>query len=299
MGGKIIMEQELETVEKEVSKEEVKLRIKRVLIRNWDYITFILTIFGLILVITRFWETETILWNRIKYTTGSGSQWQNAAPIYMNTPLVDLIRLLNVNIAFYIIGNGLIIISAVLMVYQYYFKRKWFKTSKYTLIVLGMTSFLAFFTGFWMKLSVPIIADLGDIPPTVSGYEWIRIDIGVQSLLIEISSIIVAITASIVFGSVLGAVISHKIKIYKKRKKALLKKMEGKITVKENRAKVFFKGLLKNLPFYIILIGYLIFTLFPVFLAVRASMSTPFEIMNGKAPRTPLDSAILNYSSVM
>lgn len=287
---------ELEPVDKKATKE-IKLIFKRFTIKNWDYFSLFLTLFGLIMIVSGFWETETILWNRIKYTTGS--QWQNADPIYSHTSLQDLSLLLYKNISYYIMGNILLIISIIVLVIQYNFKKKWFKTTKITLILLGFTSFLAFFTSFWMKTSIPIIGDLPAFGGTVSGYQWIRIDIGSQSLLLEILSIIFIITSWEIFFIVLAIVLKFKNLNRVRNKRALLEKMEGKIAVKESSVKNFFKSLLKNLPFYIILVAYLLFTLFPVILAIRASMSTPYEIANGITPRTPLESFILNYSSVM
>ena len=61
--------------------------------KNWDFISLLLLLFGIILIIIGFWETETILWNRIKYGTGSGSLWINAAPIYLDTSISEIISL--------------------------------------------------------------------------------------------------------------------------------------------------------------------------------------------------------------
>ncbi|MHA1719834.1 MAG: carbohydrate ABC transporter permease, partial [Promethearchaeota archaeon] len=58
-------------------------------------------------------------------------------------------------------------------------------------------------------------------------------------------------------------------------------------------------SIFKNAPFYIILILYLIFTLLPVYLAIKVSLSSALDIANNANPSDPWYSLILNYSSVM
>jgi ABC-type glycerol-3-phosphate transport system permease component len=59
------------------------------------------------------------------------------------------------------------------------------------------------------------------------------------------------------------------------------------------------KELVKNVPLYIILFAYLLIIMYPVFLAVRASISKPVEILGGQWPATPIKTLIINYSSVL
>lgn len=57
--------------------------------------------------------------------------------------------------------------------------------------------------------------------------------------------------------------------------------------------------LIKMTPFYVVLIAYVIFSLFPVYLVIKVSLSSYQEILTGVSPGSPLYNLILNYSSVM
>ncbi len=270
---------------------------------NWDYLSFFLLIFGFVLLIVGFWEIETILWNRIRYSTGS--QWQNAAPIYLDTPLSELISLLTRNITFYIIGNILVLISTAIMIYQYIIRKSWFKTSKIFLILLIVVSVAAALMGFWQRYSIIVIEDLD--PPLgeiKSGSDWIRGEIGVEATFIEVISLIFWIS-SLIISLVTIYVIFKKWYQIRIKPNKLQKKSENlsSLTREEVNKKSFFKSTLenlaKNIPFYLVLLGYLVFTLFPVYLSIMASFSTPDEINNAKPPSDPLGTMILNYSSVL
>lgn len=292
---------------------EVKFKDKifpKLTTKNWDYLSFFLLLFGFILTLVGFWETETVLWNRIKYTTGSGSQWSSANPIYLNTPLSQLTLLLIRNIIYYIIGNFLILIIAAITIYQYILKKSWFKTSKILLGILAIFSLFAGVMGFWLSYSLIVLETLPPMGGTISGYEWIRGDIGIQSAIIEgfsftflISSLITLfVPIYIIFknrhqirsnASELSVVLENAEEI------SLLKGEKSKKKSLKNSYKSSLKNIVKNIPLYFILILYLIFTLFPVYLAVMASLSTPFEINRGRSPSDPIGSMIMNYSSVM
>jgi arabinogalactan oligomer/maltooligosaccharide transport system permease protein len=77
------------------------------------------------------------------------------------------------------------------------------------------------------------------------------------------------------------------------------KQLQGEKTDMLSSIKSTFLSILKNIPFYIILIAYLFFTVFPLVLAIIASISSPIEIASGSLPSDPIKSMIINYSSVM
>lgn len=295
----------------EKNHKEIKRGFTKFKTMNWDYISLFLLIFGFILLIIGFWETETILWNRIKYTTGS--QWTNANPIYLNTPLSDLVALLTQNFIYYIIGNLFVLISAVIMIYQYIIRKSWFKTSKIFLIFLTVVSVTAALMGFWQKFSIDVIESLeAPLGETKTGEDWIRGEIGTEAAIIEAFSLTFWIS-SLIISSVSIFVIFRKWYQVRKRKRNIELNMissnSGKSSLlnrkeSDNRSfkksfKLALKNFTKNIPFYITLLGYLAFTLFPVYLAVIASFSTPDEISQAKPPGDPLETMILNYSSVM
>ncbi len=277
---------------------------------NWDYISLFLVIFSFILIIVGFWETETILWNRIKYTTGSGSQWQSANPIYLNTPLTQLISLLIRNLTFYIIGNSFLMLITAICIYQYIIRKKWFKTTKIIIGILIIFSAVAALLGFWLRFSLITLETLPSMGGTISGFEWIKGDIAGQSMIIENSSITFMISSLCIIG--ITAYIFLRNKYQSKRNIGeidILIEKGGTITLSKDKegtkksvnisVKVGLRNFLKNIPLYFVLVLYLIFTLFPVYLAVIASFSTPFEINHARFPRDPIGSMIMNYSSVM
>ena len=197
---------------------EVKLKKKRLprpIPKNLDYLSFLLLLFGFFLSLVGFWETETVLWNRIKYTTGSGSQWSSANPIYLNTPLSQLILLLIRNIIYYIIGNFLILIISAVTFYKYILKKSWFKTSKIFLGVLGISSLLASSMGFWLRYSLTVLETLPSRDGTISGYEWIREVIGIQSTIIESFSFTFMISSLITLSITIYIIFR---KLYQKRR---------------------------------------------------------------------------------
>lgn len=286
-------------------KDKNKDKIKKVKTPNYDYISLFLLLFGFILIIIGFWELETILWNRIKYTTGS--QWSNANPLYLTTPISgkdSIESLLIVNIIYYYTGNFLVILSAALMVYQYILRKSWFKTSKIYLMFSAVISIAAALMGFWLKFSINVIENLD--PPlgeTKSGYDWIRGEIPLYANIIELIGIIFWIS-SLAISLITFYIVFRKWGQSKKKARELSgisldNREEMSNNSLKNRIISALKNLVKNLPFYLVLLGYLVFTLFPVYLAIMASFSTVDEINNAESPGNPLGSMILNYSSVM
>lgn len=270
--------------------------------KKWEYISLFLLVFGFILTLIGFWEIETILWNRIIYTTGS--QWKNVNPIYLNTPISTIISLLIKNIIYYFLGNYLIILSTAIMINQLLKRKSWSKKSKYFSALLLVFGLAAALMGWWLKYSFNVIENLvviKDLESVEVGYEWIRVELGVYSAIIEVISLIFWIS-SLILSIIIGYVIFklwHQNRLRNLKNVSLLNKEEGKEKSLNNSFKSFLQNLAKNIPFYLIILGYLAFTLFPVYLAIMSSFSTPDEISSGKPPNDPLETMILNYSSVL
>ncbi|MFX1279150.1 MAG: carbohydrate ABC transporter permease [Promethearchaeota archaeon] len=273
-------------------------------IKNWDYILLFLLLFSFILIIVGFWETETILWNRIKYTTGAGSQWSSANPIYLNTPLSHLTLKLIRNMLFYAIGNITLLIITGIAIYRYIVRKHWFKTTRILLIMLGIFSVIAALTGFWQRYSLIILEALPSFDTgETSGFEWIRGEIRVQSAIIELYSIVFLCSSIFILGVSIFIIFKNRHHFRKNNEELnIILNKDKNVSVIENKkfaSKSNFKNFIKTIPIYLILLLYLIFTLFPVFLTVMASLSTPFEITRGRTPSDPISSMIMNYSSVM
>jgi ABC-type glycerol-3-phosphate transport system permease component len=190
------------------------------------------------------------------------------------------------------------------MVAQYLFRNNWFKTSRTFLLLMTLFSAVSAFMGFWQVNSIDVIENFPPYAGTVSGFEWLRLDIPVFTTIIEIFSGICWIS-NLVIAAISIIIIIKFNKQFRNKDEDLrqLVETENQIILEKesmaNRTKSIGKYILRNLPFYFILVLYLIFTLFPVYLAVRASLSTPYEINNALDPRKPLRNFIVNYSSVM
>lgn len=269
--------------------------LRNVKTRNLDYLGMFMLLFGFILSIVGFWQSQTILWNRIKYTTGNGSQWQNANPIYMLTPIEELRANLNKNLFFFIFGNVLLIVCGIILIIQHIKGKKWYNTSKMYTILLAIASGLMFIFSFWHFNTIRIIGDdlqdgIADFPTlggTISGPSWIRGQIEDISYLYENFSRVFRFTTLIVLLSTFIILF-----INRKNYRTSVKSQRSTFTE-------ILKGIIKSIPLYVILIGYITFTIFPIFLAIRASVSNPYEINQGNWPKDALKSLIINYSSVM
>ncbi len=295
--------------EETISVEEFKIVSKKdkmftITFKNWDYLLLLLSFFSFTCIFLGFWETETILWNRIVYSTGS--QWRNADPIYRTIPLPELTHLLLQNFGIFIFGNILFLVCTIVMIFHYLIKKSWFKTSRTLLMINTLLSLASGVTSFWIFNSVPIIASFPGIriydPVTqefiedVSGNDWIRIDLAAISPIIEALTFTFFIIMTILLV-ILVVIVYVKRNAFKLKDEFLTESKRLESGVKTS-IKSTVLSILKNLPFYIILFIYLIFTIFPLALAVIASISAPGEIGTG-LPSDPLRSLIVNYSSVM
>ncbi|MFX1534609.1 carbohydrate ABC transporter permease [[Eubacterium] cellulosolvens] len=259
--------------------------IKRPRITIENIMVFLL-IFGLVLTVWGFWQTEMLLWNRIKYTTGS--LWENTQPINLEMSL-DAIRLgLMANFLSYLIGNLSFIAVSLIAIVKYYLMKNWEEKSKITVIAWALCCVLAMIVGFWIFNSTRVITGLPAYETGLqSGYDWMVTDIGDLRVLFDILSFGFMIIFALLFVVAIGLLIIH-------RKREEIVVVEEKPSVFELVPKI-----VGNLPFYLVLTLYLLFTLLPVILTVIVSISTVAEVRQGLAPQNPLDALILNYSSVM
>ncbi|MCF2141822.1 MAG: carbohydrate ABC transporter permease [Candidatus Lokiarchaeota archaeon] len=311
----------------------------------------ILIVMGLILIIGGFWQTETILWNRIKY--GTGSLWKNNNPIYhRDQPDGDLsrvLRLLHMNYGIYFATLVVLTIVSIAII-GYVLKNKDWDDKMRMVSILGLIyTGIAIFTSFWINQSIKIIETIPDTVDKVqSGADWIRGDIGNYSEFMEISTLVFMFLYLAVFVMFAFNIIQNSPKkenILKIIRVLFLVILGGFLIYFINLIKLYFKEeannnviliwdiiglsvvfgliivnfykyffhsneskenfiqnssqLIKMTPFYVVLIAYVIFSLFPVYLVIKVSLSSYQEILTGVSPGSPLYNLILNYSSVM
>ncbi|WP_457559774.1 carbohydrate ABC transporter permease [Candidatus Harpocratesius sp.] len=311
----------------------------------------ILIVMGLILIIGGFWQTETILWNRIKY--GTGSLWKNNNPIYhRDQPDGDLsrvLRLLHMNYGIYFATLVVLTIVSIAIIVYVIRNKNWDDKMRMVSILGLIYTGIAIFTSFWINQSIKIIETIPDTVDQVqSGADWIRGDIGNYSEFMEISTLIfmflylavfvlfafniiqnspkkenIIKILGILFLVILGGFLIYfinLIKLYFKEEAnnitVLIWGIIGLIAViglmivdfnkyffQSNESKEKFiqnsSQIIKMTPFYVVLIAYVIFSLFPVYLVIKVSLSSYQEILRGASPGSPLYNLILNYSSVM
>ncbi|MFX1250800.1 MAG: carbohydrate ABC transporter permease [Promethearchaeota archaeon] len=264
-----------------------ELKRPRITIEN---IMIFLLIFGIVLAVWGFWQTEMFLWNRIKFTTGS--LWENTQPINLELSLEDIRLGLTVNFLSYIIGNLSFIAVSLIAIVKYFLMKNWEEKSKMTVIAWALCSFIAVILGFWIFNSTRVINGLPAYEPGLqSGYDWIVTDIGDLRVLFDLFSFGFMILFALIFVVALGLLFIHR-----EREESVV--IEEKPTISELVSKVSMQ-FFETLPFYLVLTVYLLFTLLPVILTLIVSVSTVAEVRQGIAPQNPLDALILNYSSVM
>ncbi len=260
---------------------------------NLDYLALLFLIFGFVIAVIGFWQFQTVLWNRLRYSTGS--QWVAIIgdPIYENTPLDEIGALLNLNISFFMFGAIIFFATFGFMIYQYIVRRKWFESSKLYLVVTALVGFIFIIMSGWTNASVRTIDDFPSYDGGLSGYEWIRVQIPNHTNWLITLSQVIGIGSIVFFLMNLGLILWN------------LPNMSESTTSQNVRVPLResvgqgLKNLVKNIPLYIILIAYLIIIIYPAFLAIRASISTPPEIYAGRWPAEPIKTLITNYSSVL
>ncbi|MHA1775471.1 MAG: carbohydrate ABC transporter permease [Promethearchaeota archaeon] len=310
-------------------------------------VTFI--VMGLILIVGGFWQTETILWNRIKY--GTGSLWKNSNPIYHrdqpNGELSKVLRLLHLNYNMYFVTQLILVIVFLAIIYNVLIKKVWDEKIRIVGILGMIYSGISSFTGFWIFQSIHVIESIpNNIDLVQSGQDWIRGDIGNYADFMIYSSVIFTIMYIIIFLVLGYGLIENsekKVQIWRIIRIILLiligalllynidqlvKSIQASnnsiiirnvveigvllgifiwITIISIRSKssdgqsILSKtlDLIKTTPFYAVLIAYMIFSLFPVYLVIKVSLSSYQEILLGAVPNSPLYNLIMNYSSVM
>ncbi|MHA1745515.1 MAG: carbohydrate ABC transporter permease [Promethearchaeota archaeon] len=250
---------------------------------SMEHLILFLLIFGFIFMFACFWAIESILWNRVVYSTGS--QWQNTQPIYLSTPLEELQSKLIANYIGLVFGVILMVIAFALLSYRIILKKNWNDKSKNPLIVLIICSGVVSILGFWLKGSILTIVTFPSIRDGQSGSEWIN-DIASFSNSIALFGMIIGILFFVIF-----VICSILLFLYREKEEVVIKE--------DFSLKKFFLGIIQNIPFYIILLLYLFFTLIPVYLALKVSISTVSDLSAEINPSDPFFALIQNYSSVL
>lgn len=282
-----------------------KLKLTKTEKIPWDFKYLIpsFMLFGFLLFSINFVKLEKILWNRVVYS--SGSLWENASPIYENTDFPILIEMLEVSFYGILIGSSFVFIGCIFHISRLFSKKFDEFQDKAMIIISLLTSLFLSFFGFWLQNSIRIIAGLeSEKVGGISGSEWIYGELGDYYEDLTLLGNIVWITFSIIF---LILVILYFYRIYQQKRDKSLKSGNTKNIHGNNERSISFWGKLKqisfaffgNLPFYAILILYLLFSIYPLYLTIKISVSTYYEINNALLPKSIIDSMILNYSSVI
>jgi ABC-type glycerol-3-phosphate transport system permease component len=266
---------------------------KRKGIDNFDYLALSILIFGFVIAVIGFWQFQTVLWNRFKYSTGS--QWVDITgdPIYGTASLSEIGNLLNGYISLFMVGGISFIAAFIFMAYQYIIKRKWFPTSKLYFVISALISFIFIIISGWTYTSLRTIDDFPSWNGGITGYEWIHIQIPNHTRWLTRLSLTFGIGSLLLLTVTIVMIFVNWSKI-----KELQIRTGGKAPIKETLVQNT-KNLVKDLPMYIVLIAYLVVIMYPVYLAIRASISEPYEIFSGSWPSTPLKTMVINYSSVL
>ena len=262
--------------------DEDDLSLRRPKTTTENFLLFFV-VFGIVLSIGGFWNVLSILWNRVKYTTGS--LWGNYQPIYYDWDLNLLRQQLIKDYLIYFSGVIILLVVSGFLIYYLIIKRKWEEKTKLLTIFGTFFSGFMIITSFWINQSISVISNLDSMDSeSQGGFDWIRVDLAEISKFIEISTLIFSIIFFLILLITLAVLVKNRNS--KKNKQS---------EVHQNIFVIF----MKNVPFYGILIIYLIFTLLPVYIVIQVSLSTYTEIQSGNIPGSPLNSLILNYSSVM
>lgn len=242
-----------------------------------------LVISGAILVLGGWWNVESLLWNRVKYSTGS--VWANLLPKFHEAQgwTLDAVKeKLTINSTIFILGIIFVVIVGGFLTYYLIKQKRWDPQVKSLTIAAAITSGSALLTTTWFIGSINVIGSLQPLNDLdQSGIEWIWTDLANYSTFMVNFCIILSIILLYIF--VLSIV-------------NLAKNHENQ---QKTQSKTGIGGIFKHIPFYLILLVYLVFTLFPVIISIQISVSNVENIAAGDLPSTPLYSFILNYSSVM
>lgn len=249
-----------------------------------ENILSLIAVFGFILLFISWYQIESLLWNRIRYSTGSG--WVSVAPIYQNFPLADMKYMITSYLVMYLLGLFCSIIIIVILLKFLMIDKIWNEKVKKLTIILSITSGLISITGFWLFNSIWVIEGIKVVTDTgAPGYDWVRIDIGELSQFIFIIGIIISIIFFIITVITIIYIIRNR------------EKKEKKPGMKQS-AKDYVRNIILNIPFYLVLIFYLIFTLLPVYLTLKISISSFSGVFNSEVIE-PIKAFIINYSSVI
>ncbi len=231
------------------------------------------TIFGL-----GFWDTMTILWSRQVYSIG---KWRNSLPIYAKESVESLSSKLDEYFLQYHLGIAILVIGLIIFLIAVFFSDKE-DFSLNTLIISGIITGLSCIIGFWTYETI-------DQEPV----RWFKNTSSLSDLADTWKTS--ALLTLIVFGLLLLVIIIigiHKhLQIKTEREKLQL--------AKEEDTRPLVERALSIMPFYLILAIYLLFTLAPVFITILVSISTSYGINQGDYATKPIESFVLNYSSVL
>jgi len=250
---------------------------------TFNQIAFLLLIFSFILTLWGFWASETILWNRIVYSNG---EWANSLPIYLQTDLGILREMLFSNIILFTVGLLLSVLISIIIGINFFKSTRWDNNRRLLFRFLALASLFTSLMGFWIFQSVVVIKSFPAVNGGKNGLEWIEVEIGEYSSYLSLLGFIIQIFFLIVLFVTLIILFINR-------------EREIKLIKSEFNPYLFILNLLKRIPFYIVIIGYLVLTLIPVIMTIIVSLSSTADLRLYQLPTNPIYSLIKNFSSVI
>jgi arabinogalactan oligomer/maltooligosaccharide transport system permease protein len=162
----------------------------------------------------------------------------------------------------------------------------WNSTNRLLFKVQAFIVFACSLMGFWLYMSILVIKDLPRAGEGQSGLEWLQTDIPELSTFLFTLGIIINILFALLVILTLGMLF-----IKKEREEQLFKQRFSFYRLILN--------LIKRLPFYLVISGYLFLTLIPVVMTLIVSFSTTADLRFHRLPSTPIEAFIKNFSSVV
>ena len=159
--------------------------------------------------------------------------------------------------------------------------------------VYTIITFIALFIGFYLYGSIIVVGRLPSYEDSITGKEMLQ-QIAPYTNITKNFALTGFILFSICFLLSILFLMSNFIK--KKRRSSDTKNFKSK------SGKKFFLSFSKNLFVYVILIFWFLFTLVPIYLTMKVSVSNITEIISGKNPSsvaTIFHNFFINYSSVL
>ncbi|MHA1228303.1 MAG: carbohydrate ABC transporter permease [Candidatus Hodarchaeales archaeon] len=247
------------------------------------HLGFLFQIFSFILTLWGFWGLETILWNRIVYSNG---EWANSLPIFLETSLDTLREMILSNIVIFSIGLVGSLGASIFAFVKLLRKRQWEDNTRKLFVFQSLIAFFSSLMGFWLYNSIGVISGLPAVGSGQSGLSWLWVDIADYSRVLTSLSLVTQLIFTLTLLLSLGI-------LYLKHEKEEKLFKQG-FSLYEALLTFF-----KRVPYYLIIISYLVLTLVPVVMTILVSISSTTDLRVHRLPSSPVESLVKNFSSVI